>query len=299
MFDAREIALALGGKRNGFAWIARCPAHQDRTPSLSLRDEDGKVLVHCHAGCPQVAVLDALRGRGLWPDTPLNGHPYNPPHNPPHNPPRKKDDIEGRIRRALRWWREAQDPRGTRVEDCFKRSKLVLDETLAVHVLRYHPECLFGMDDDGNTVFRPSLLALFRDISTDRPKAIHRISLADYDDVFDEKKMLGPVGGCAVKLDQGEGYGLSIAEGVGTALAVRAAGVRPIWALGSAQAIKSFPVLSGIETLTIYGDNDKSGTGEDAANACAQRWRDVGRKVVVKIPRGVGCDWQDEWAARA
>ena len=47
--------------------MARCPAHEDTNPSLSIRlDDSGKVLVHCHAGCQQQNVIDALRGRGLW-----------------------------------------------------------------------------------------------------------------------------------------------------------------------------------------------------------------------------------------
>ena len=48
--------------------MARCPAHEDREPSLAIRETDGKVLVHCHAGCDQRAVVDALRRKGLWPE---------------------------------------------------------------------------------------------------------------------------------------------------------------------------------------------------------------------------------------
>ena len=44
--------------------MAPCPAHEDRNPSLSATERDGQVL-HCHAGCMQEAVLEALRGRGL------------------------------------------------------------------------------------------------------------------------------------------------------------------------------------------------------------------------------------------
>ncbi len=41
-------------------WIARCPAHEDRSPSLSIRDIDDRVLVHCFAGCGVGDVLSAV-----------------------------------------------------------------------------------------------------------------------------------------------------------------------------------------------------------------------------------------------
>lgn len=42
-------------------WVARCPAHKDRTASLSLRElDDGRVLCHCFAGCEVGAVLGAV-----------------------------------------------------------------------------------------------------------------------------------------------------------------------------------------------------------------------------------------------
>jgi hypothetical protein len=60
---AETIAKALGGRKVGQGWTARCPAHDDREPSLSIRDADGKVLVRCHAGCDQRDVIAALRTR--------------------------------------------------------------------------------------------------------------------------------------------------------------------------------------------------------------------------------------------
>lgn len=50
---AETMAKALGGIKVGQGWTALCPAHDDREPSLSIRDSHGKVLVHCHAGCDQ------------------------------------------------------------------------------------------------------------------------------------------------------------------------------------------------------------------------------------------------------
>jgi putative DNA primase/helicase len=43
----------------GDGWIARCPAHDDRNPSLSVGERDGKILLHCFAGCAAHAVCDA------------------------------------------------------------------------------------------------------------------------------------------------------------------------------------------------------------------------------------------------
>ena len=67
MSAAEKIAKALGGHKNGSGWVARCPVHDDQKPSLSISSgKDGKVLVHCHAGCNQRDVFNAiLRKRGL------------------------------------------------------------------------------------------------------------------------------------------------------------------------------------------------------------------------------------------
>jgi len=63
---AETIAKALGGRKTGSGWTVRCPAHDDRTPSLSVRDaDDNKVPVHCHAGCDHECVIAMLQAMGL------------------------------------------------------------------------------------------------------------------------------------------------------------------------------------------------------------------------------------------
>lgn len=73
---ARDIVAALecqrsycschASVRRGFG-ITHCAGHQDvDQPSLSVSEKDGKVLVHCHAGCSQERVVEALKERGLW-----------------------------------------------------------------------------------------------------------------------------------------------------------------------------------------------------------------------------------------
>jgi putative DNA primase/helicase len=56
------IAARLEGvKKNGAGYMARCPAHDDRTASLSLSEGDGgRILLHCHAGCTLEAITAAL-----------------------------------------------------------------------------------------------------------------------------------------------------------------------------------------------------------------------------------------------
>lgn len=44
---------------------ACCPAHDDKNPSFSAEEKDGKILVYCHAGCPQEVVLRALGDWGI------------------------------------------------------------------------------------------------------------------------------------------------------------------------------------------------------------------------------------------
>ena len=42
-------------------WIACCPAHDDKSPSLAVREiDDGRVLVHCFAGCSVEEVLTSV-----------------------------------------------------------------------------------------------------------------------------------------------------------------------------------------------------------------------------------------------
>jgi putative DNA primase/helicase len=61
-------------RKSGTGWSARCPAHEDRSPSLSISEgNDGRVLVHCHAGCSAEAVCTkaGLSLRDLMPERPV------------------------------------------------------------------------------------------------------------------------------------------------------------------------------------------------------------------------------------
>ena len=67
LLDRLEGVLERGPGR----WIARCPAHEDRRPSLSVRElEDGMILVHDFAGCPTLDICHAIgiEYRDLFPE---------------------------------------------------------------------------------------------------------------------------------------------------------------------------------------------------------------------------------------
>ena len=123
------------------------------------------------------------------------------------------------------------------------------------------------------------MLALFRNIVTDEPQAISRTFL-DHEARKRERKFLGPVGGAAIKLDADEDVlgGLHIGEGIETCMTARMLGLRPAWALGSAGAIAAFPVLNGVECLTLLREHDQA--NRDASDACAARWAAAGREVI-------------------
>jgi 5S rRNA maturation endonuclease (ribonuclease M5) len=59
-----------GVRGNGSGWTARCPAHDDRTASLSIRDAGDQTLIWCHATCNTEEVLEAmgLDWSALWAD---------------------------------------------------------------------------------------------------------------------------------------------------------------------------------------------------------------------------------------
>jgi putative DNA primase/helicase len=83
---------------------------------------------------------------------------------------------------------------------------------------------------------------------------------------------------------------LTLAEGIESALAA-ANTFAPTWSTVDAGNLGSFPVLGGIETLTIIADHDPAGLS--AADSCARCWRAAGHTVRVLTPRMTGEDAAD------
>lgn len=139
----------------------------------------------------------------------------------------------------------------------------------------------------------PALLAALCEIHTGEQVGVINIYLASdgRDRLRDSKgkTITGRAAGAAVMLSPFDAptMGLVICEGVETGVAILQAGLSPVWACGGAGTLRNFPVLGGIEALTVAADQD--GPGRAAAEAVAQRWRAAGCEAeIVAPPAG---DW--------
>jgi putative DNA primase/helicase len=271
---AKSIARALGGDVVGRDQIAAPgPGHTRKDRSLSVKlsptAPDG-FLVHSHAGDDFASCRDHVKAAlGLPP-----GHsPSQPmPIAPIFTFAPSAGDDPAKIAAAIRVWSEGVDPAGTPVDTYLQSRRVDLD--VSGDVLRWHPRM-------------HAMLALFRNIETNEPQAISRTFL-DREARKIERKFLGPVGSAAIKLDADEDVlgGLHIGEGVETCMTARQVGLRPSWALGSARAIAAFPVLSGVDCLSLLREHDEANSR--ASGACAARWAVAGREVYNIQPIGGG-----------
>jgi len=150
-------------------------------------------------------------------------------------------------------------------------------------------------DHSDKIELHPALLALLRDVRDGRPCGIINIYLRpDGDDRLRDPKgktSWGRAAGAAVMLSGfGEPtYSLTICEGVETGIGLLMADLAPVWCCGGSGNLSSFPVLSGVECLTVAADADPP--GQRAAAAVAKRWQRAGRDAVIVAP-AYG-DWAD------
>ena len=277
---AETIARALGGHRAGAGWTARCPAHDDRTPSLSLTDtKDGKLLVRCHAGCDQKDVIAALRGRGLWGEGRSRAGTWAQRRKPVEREP-DGDDAK-RTQRALAIWQSSRPSPETQVETYLSSRGLHLPPSDA---LRFHPAMKHPAGG-----FWPAMVALVTKGLDGAPVAVHRTFLArdggGKAPVDPQKMMLGPCRGGAVRLaDLGEV--LMVGEGIETCLAAMQASGHPAWAALSTSGLRALDLPKDVRDVIVLADGDEA--GEAAARDCALRWKREGRRVrIARPPQGM------------
>jgi Toprim domain len=181
-------------------------------------------------------------------------------------------DKQERSRRALALWSDAQPFQGSPAETYLRTTRGIgdwLDQFPTADTFRFHPDCPFEKQ------CLPCMIALVRDIRSNAPVAIHRTALTTENPPQRISRLsLGPIGGGAIKISPHAdvSHGLMIGEGVETVLsASRQFQFRPIWSVIDKNGVAKFPILPGIECITIAVDNDQSGDGQRAAGECVKR----------------------------
>ncbi len=164
-----DTVAGLRGKWHGSYAMCRCPAHRDSTPSLSIRQGQHGILVHCFAGCQNEDVLRAISRT-----------------RPVFNSPAPKFQPSPSSANARRIWDQGREICETLAEAYLKSRNLPLD----LRDIRYHHKCPFGRKP--NAVFRPALLVAVRDRL--EIMAIQRIALGSKGLCHKGKYMLGRPG---------------------------------------------------------------------------------------------------------
>lgn len=297
-----DMLEVLRAKRTGArAWVACCPSHDDHSPSLTIYEGDkGQPLFVC-GRCEWRDVRDALRERGCKIVAPKKRGA-------------KGDVAEVPVRQAvvlaapdfsgaaLKLWQQSVCGRGTPVEAYLRGrglgAALDLCPDILSRSLRFHAACPRGRGTEA--VRLPAMLALMRDVATDKPVAIHRTFLDGDARKHGKPMMLGPCEHAAVKLSShsacfpsplGLCAKLHVAEGIETALAAMMLGYAPMWALGSAGAIERFAVIEDVLELCVCADHDK--VGRHAAAIARANWWFAQREAEVLLPAKAGCDFAD------
>jgi putative DNA primase/helicase len=145
--------------------------------------------------------------------------------------------------------------------------------------------------------FHPAMIALVHG-ADGRPATLHRTYLDEYGDkarVESPRRVMPGAHpkGSAVRLAPADLPILGIAEGIETALAASRLFGIPCWAALNAAMLDAWSPPEGVNEVFVFGDNDASFTGQNAAFSLAWRLTAQGIRARVEIPQLVGTDWND------
>lgn len=283
--SAPAIVAALGGRWHGGYGMARCPAHNDRTPSLAITaGPDGRPLVYCHAGCEQASVIGALQARGLWSSR----------LDMPPAPPRPDAREEKRAEAARRIWGEAFAVTGTVAELYLQARGIDIPPPAS---LRFAPSLKHGPTG----LHFPTLIAAVQD-GSDRTTAVHRTYLLPDGSgkarVSSPKMALGRLTGGAVRLAQAKDR-VWLTEGIEDGLSLVQMFGEPAWAVLGTSGFRNVDLPERIRAVVLAPDNDPAGQG--VIDQAATRLAGQGREVRIARPPK-GRDWNDllfEYGERA
>jgi hypothetical protein len=294
---AREITAALKGRWHGSYGVVPCVVHDDKKPSLRLRDGDtGRLLVHCYAGCSAPAVLNEMKRRGF-----IGGKETEAPDMADAIREREAADKKrlARKRESIRRILGGCAPLQHTPAELYLRRRgitIELPPVLRYHHALRHPDLSAWTPGMVALVERHDgeLLGLHRTFVTPRgQKAIRgerdRMALA-----------LDSLSGGAVRLAPAAEE-MAVGEGIETSLSYMQLFGIPTWATLSTSGLRSvvLPPLPLARVVHIAMDLDANRAGEIAARAAAKRFEAEGRDVRFDRP-AVDCkDFNDMVAPNA
>ena len=255
-------------RQSGNSWTARCPAHEDKQPSLSISYGIKGILLNCHAGCTPDAITGAvgLSMRDLF---------YDASDSP--KTPHKAVVIDLPTMGLQPWakslWDECKPLSGVALDYLHSRHCVIppKDGDLRWHDAVKHPSGYIGA----------ALIGLVTHVETNEPMSLHRtwITPTGKADVEPHRMLAGKhsAKNGVIRLfpDDCVTTGLAIAEGIETALSL-AHEFEPAWAAISANNMADLPVLD-IESLMIAVDTDDA--GKRAAQLLGHRWVRAGKEA--------------------
>ena len=311
--DVTRIVSELGGSGN----MACCPAHDDATPSLSVKvSTSGKLVVNCHANCSQESVIAALKQRNLWPrsggsagtrdsaavartEAPLRAR-IEPeisaePETPEDEERRRRKKAHAILRRAM----QDNDADAKREANAGKLARYfngrgietppgaLLLSASGARGLGFHafPAAVLPVVDAANKVKGVHVTWLNKECTA---------KLAKEDR---QKQCFGLIkGGFIVLRTSAPDKPLVIGEGIESALsAAKIAGDLPAIAAINASNMAALPDVPPCSEAIVAGDRDESKAGQRAAKELAQRLanKDEERVVRIALPPHTGEDWND------
>lgn len=273
---AKDIVEKLGGIWRGMRGECRCPAHDDGSPSLSVRLGDTAILFHCFAGCTTIEVLKALQRRKL--------HDRVAVSMPKASPKRDMSAL------ARRLWKASQPIAGTLAEEYLLARGLSGPFPKS---LRFNSATIHGSGPSKRTM--PAMIAA---VENDLGVVAVQRTFLDPDNVLHKpmpkpKVSLGLLGTAAIRLAPATDE-LGFAEGIEDALSAMEWFGTPTWALGGVERLAFVAIPEKVRRIIVYGDR---GRAADRLLAKARNYLTAnGRELVSRVPAHHD-DWNDAWKA--
>jgi hypothetical protein len=278
--EGRALVERLGGRWTDRGGLCHCPAHDDRTPSLSVRLGRTRLLFHCFAGCDADAILRALAGAGLHGSAGASAD----------GEPDASAEADWLKSAALRLWGAAR-PIPNTVAERYLAARALQTSSPELRYLWRTP-----MGPKPLTQFRPAMIAAVRDETG--IIAVHRTFIdprrARLAPVQSAKLALGALGGGAVRLGGGAAR-LGLAEGIETALSASMLFDLPCWATLGTERFRHVALPTQVLELLLFLDNDAAGR---RAEALAREANPHIASIEAHYPQRAGADWNDVLWAR-